>query len=102
MFIQQLLKRLYLLTLIEHSNKGNLQQIQTITFYDRMQVRSLLQHVKAWGGPYGKLPFPAYTNQHSRAVKGGALKMLCVCFVGSNPTAGIHPEQDVKLLIKLW
>ena len=43
-----------------------------------------------------------HTNQHSRAVKGGALKMLCVCFVGSNPTAGIHPEQDVKLLIKLW
>ena len=30
--------------------------------------------------------------QYSRVVKGGRLKICCVCFVGSNPTAGIFGE----------
>ena len=34
----------------------------------------------------GSIPAES-TNQVSRAVKGGRLKIYCVCFVGSNPTS---------------
>ena len=40
-------------------------------------------------------------NQHSRAVKGGRLKICCICFVGSNPTAGIISVSSVGRAIVL-
>ena len=40
-------------------------------------------------------------NQYSRAVKGGTLKMCCICFVGSNPTAGIISVSSVGRAIVL-
>ena len=65
----------------------------SITFNDRMQVRSLLQHAKAWVGTYGKLPcfqnhfvwfYFIYANM-PELVQGGALKMLCVRTRGFEP-----------------
>ena len=40
-------------------------------------------------------------NQYSRAVKGARLKFECICFVGSNPTAGIISVSSVGRAIVL-
>ena len=37
--------------------------------------------------------------QDSRGVKGGALKMHCICFVGSNPTPGIGELDFMRKII---
>ena len=73
-------RRLLLINLIEHRNKGNVQQIQTITIYDRMRVQFPLQHVKAWDGSYGKLQVSCkvYYANMPELVQGEALKMPCV------------------------
>ncbi len=56
-------------------------------------------------GTYGKShSFLKHSTsyQYSRVVKGGALKMRCVCFLGSSPSAGKLPKHEAKLLNKLW
>ena len=40
------------------------------------------------------------TYQYSRVVKGGALKMRCVCFRGSSPRTGKLPKYEVKTTYK--
>ena len=61
-----------------------------------------IRHLTSNQGIVGSSPTGSNTASMPELVKGDALKMHCVSFVGSNPTAGKHTTDRAQSSYKRW